>query len=423
MVHQHLLLVPTMTVAENLALGQGAGWSPRSELSKTRRAARDLADTYGLTVDLDARIDTLPLGARQRVEILRLVLSGARILIFDEPTAILAPAEVDQLLGLIRRIAQEGNSVILISHKLEEVRAVAQRCTVLRRGRVIDTVETSSASSASLARMMIGRSVGMHASRSLVQAGSERLAVRDLSAPALTGRPLRDVSFGVRSGEILGIAGVDGNGQEELVAAIVGTLPIDGGTISLDGVPVTGLTPKRFNHLGGAVIYADRHRDAIALDLSVSDNMIASRVASREFSRSGWIKRRVVVRWCNELLMAFGVKLRNVSLRVRQLSGGNQQRLVLARELSRQPKVLIAAQPTRGLDVGGVEFVYEQLNAQKRAGVAILLISAELDEILSLSDQVAVLFNGELTSAADITETSRAEIGLLMSGAKAISVP
>ena len=414
MVYQHFMLVPTMTVAENVALGKRDGWIPGAGLSAVSRRIVELSDLYGLAVDPRAQIEDLPLGARQRVEIVRLLVRGAELFIFDEPTAVLAPHEVEGLIRVLRALAADGKGVIFITHKLDELFAVCDRSTVLRDGHVVATVKTAEADKAALARMMVGRDIAFSVDRQRAETGPSILSVRGLRLGK--GAKRNGVTFEVRAGEVFGIAGVDGNGQEALVAALTGLTEPAGGEIRLEGCSVPCLEPRDFIGFGGAAIHADRHRDGMALELSLSDNVMMTEFGERRFSRYGLLRRERLAARCRELLAGYGVHAAGLHVQMRQLSGGNQQKVVVARELGREPSLLVAAQPTRGLDVAAVEFVYQRLAQHKRAGGATLLISSELEEILSLSDRIGVMVGGGLSESIDAEEANPERLGLLMAG-------
>jgi simple sugar transport system ATP-binding protein len=417
MVHQHFMLVPDMTVAENVGLGQRSNRPPLSVVPQARTRIGELSSRYRLGVRADDVIETLPVGLQQRVELLKILYREAEVLILDEPTAVLTPIEWQELAGILRALAAEGRTIILITHKLEEILEVADRCTVLRDGERIGTVDARQATKATLAKMMVGREVVFRVERPQVELGPPVLEAKGLGLVGTNGRGLlAELDFEVRAGEILGVAGVDGNGQDELVEVLTGMRPPTGGRVLIGGRDATATTPERFVHQGGAVIPADRHRTAVALDLSVMENLLMREYRQPRYLRRGLLRRGAMVERATELLREYDIRAGGVEAPIRQLSGGNQQKAVLARELSRSPRLLIAAQPTRGLDVGAIEQVYARLLAHKRAGGATLLISSELEELLSLSDRIAVMVGGRFLRILDPAATDLETLGLLMGG-------
>ncbi|MCZ7534698.1 MAG: ABC transporter ATP-binding protein [Acidimicrobiia bacterium] len=416
MVHQHFMLVPTMTVAENVALGLRSDRPPLSRLRVVARRVADLSERYGLHIDPDQRIADLSVGLQQRVEILKLLYRGARLLVLDEPTAVLTPQEWHELEQTMRSLAEAGKGIVFISHKLDEQLAVADRCTVLRDGAVMGSVATADVDKATLARMMVGREVVLRAVRLPRPAGRPVLEVADLGLETPDGRRLlADLTFSIAQGEIVGVAGVDGNGQRELVEVLTGVRPATSGTIRHDGEVVTGLTARRYHRIG-AVIPEDRHRMAIALGLTVSENLMLKEFGKAPFSRRGVTRPRASRDFCRTLVDEFDIRTPSLDVTLRQLSGGNQQKVVVAREMYRSPDLLIAAQPTRGLDVGAMEFVYRRMLEHRERGGATLLVSTELDEILSLSDRIAVLVDGRFVALIDDHAVDVEELGLLMGG-------
>jgi simple sugar transport system ATP-binding protein len=418
MVHQHFMLVPDMTVAENVALGIRSSRPPLSMLEEVSAKVEELSSRYGLRVEPDQLIEDLSVGMQQRVEILKLLHRGAQLLVLDEPTSVLTPPEWEELSEVLRSLVAEGRSVIFITHKLDELLSVAHRCTVLRDGAVVGTVPVASADKPTLARMMVGREVVLRVARPEIEPGAPVLEVEDLRLEASDGRALLDgIWFRIRQGEVLGIAGVDGNGQQELVEVLTGLLPPSSGVIRIDEEPVGHLDPGDFAwRMGGAVIPADRHGTALALDLPVADNLLMREVGRRPFARHGMLDLAEMRRHSERLMAEYDVRAPSVDVWMRQLSGGNQQKVVLARELHRSPRLLIASQPTRGLDVGAMEFVYRKLAEHKRAGGATLLISTELDEVLSLSDRIAVMVAGRFLEILEAHEVDPERLGLLMAG-------
>jgi simple sugar transport system ATP-binding protein len=416
MVHQHFMLVPDMTVAENLTLGPSR-FPGLSRLSAAAKEIEELSAQFGLEVDADAMIEDLSVGARQRVEIIKLLYHGADILILDEPTAALTPHEWRDLADFLRRMVGEGKAVIFITHKLDELFGLADRCTVLRDGRVVGTVETRSTDKRELARMMVGREVTLRVERRVLERGRRVLHVQDLVADDDRGkRAIDGLALTVHEHEVFGIAGVAGNGQEVLVDTLMGLREPIAGQVELGGQRLEGLSPDAFADFGGAVIPEDRHRTGVALELSLLDNLLMKDYRRLGFSRRGIIDFGRARRHGDRLIADYDVRTPSLDAPMRQLSGGNQQKAVLARELSRNPRLVVAFQPTRGLDVGAAEFVYRRLNEAKEAGAAILLISFELDEILTLSDRFAVISSGRFLRVLETADTDLETVGLLMGG-------
>ena len=417
MVHQHFMLVPDMTVAENVALGFRTQRYPLTDLAQITADVKELSRLHSLEVDPNAVIQDVSVGTRQRVEILKLLHRSAEILVLDEPTSVLTPQEWRDLASVLRSLVAQGRAAVFITHKLDEVMAVADRCTVLRDGAVVGTVDVKNTDKASLARMMVGRPVVLRAPREEVEPGDPVLEVQDLSFVDADGKVILDgITFQVRAGEVLGVAGVDGNGQSQMVDVLSGMTPPTTGRIRIGGEEVSHLTPGEFRRRSGGVITEDRHRTGIALDLSLRDNIIMRDYRDRPLSSRGLLSLTAIKKHCADLIRRFDVRAPNQLIRMRQLSGGNQQKSILARELFATPELLIASQPTRGLDVGAMEFVYSALLRRKREGAALLLISTELEEILSLSDRIAVIANGRFLRILDADSADAETLGLLMGG-------
>ncbi|HEY7632677.1 MAG TPA: ABC transporter ATP-binding protein [Thermoleophilaceae bacterium] len=419
MVHQHFMLVPDMTVAENIALGPSR--TPGlSRLKEVEAEVSKLSNRFGLAVDPSAVIGDLTVGTRQRVEILKLLYRGAEILILDEPTAALTPTEWHELSLFLRNMADEGSSVIFITHKLDELFGLVDRCTVLRDGRVVDTVNIEETDKPALARMMVGREVTLRVERPTVPRGRPVLEVKDLYMESDEDghTVLGNINFQICEGEVFGVAGVAGNGQTELVETLIGMRHPTSGQIELDGEPLTSIDPASFTAAGGALVPEDRHHEGVALELSVLDNLLMKEYQSAQYSKRGVINFDAARKHSEELIRTYDVKTPNTSVPARMLSGGNQQKLVLARELSRDPRLVIAFQPTRGLDVGAIEFVYNELNEKKKAGGAILLISFELDEIFTMADRFAVMVGGRFLRILDGGQADPETVGMLMGGAE-----
>ncbi|MCS7252218.1 MAG: ABC transporter ATP-binding protein [Anaerolineae bacterium] len=418
MVHQNLMLIPEFTVAENILLGVEPHRWGLWDRSATLQTVRSLAERYGLSIDPEARVADLPVGVRQRVEIIKVLHRGVDLIILDEPTALLTPQETQELFRTIRELVKQGKTVILITHKLREVKAISDRITVMRHGRIVGTLPTAEASEEELAAWMIGRRALPTLKRPPARRGPCILRVENLSYIDEGGRAiLREVSFEVHSGEILGIAGVEGNGQSELVEILAGLRQPTAGEIWLDGERLPAGTPRRIRSMGIAHIPEDRLRNGVALPLSIAENLIADRYFEAPFSRSGWLNPGAIRRYAEDLIRAFDIRAPDPEVPAEALSGGNLQRVILARELSRRPRLLLAAQPTRGLDVGATEAVHHFLWEQRSNGAAVLLVSADLSELISLSDRLAVMHDGEIVAIfPEPQRLSEEEIGLYMLG-------
>ena len=418
MVHQHFMLIPVMTVAENVVLGTEP--SERGVLldySAARARVRDLAGSFGLAIDPDAKVQDITVGQQQRVEILKALYRRADILILDEPTAVLTPQEARELFGILKTLVNEGMSIIFISHKLNEVLEIADRVTVLRRGKVIDTQPVAGATEESLARLMVGREVLLEVEKRNAAPGAALLSVRDLHVIDERGiEKVRGVSFDVHEREIVGIAGVDGNGQAELIDALSGLLRPESGTVSLSGDDITKDGVRSHFDDGLGHIPQDRQRRGLILDFSIAENVALHDYRHSPNSRFGWLFPQRLVERAARLISEFDVRGGGAQAKASALSGGNQQKVILAREIDRDPKVLIAAQPTRGLDVGAIEFVHRRLIEERDEGRAVLLVSLELDEILSLSDRILVMFEGRIVGEYPPT-TPEDVLGLAMTGA------
>jgi simple sugar transport system ATP-binding protein len=418
MVHQHFMLIPRFSVAENIILGSEPARAGRLDLARARAQIAALSDQYGLTVDPDAEVSDLSVGEQQRVEILKVLYRGAEVLILDEPTAVLTPQEVDDLFANLRRLRDEGKTIVFISHILEEVLAVADRISVLRAGRLAGTLRAREATKGQIAELMVGRPVLMEMPIADVVPGPVRVRVERLVAGGARGRPaVRGVSFEVRSGEIYGIAGVEGNGQAELVEALVGLRPVLSGRLLICDRDVTTAGVRGIRLLGVAHIPEDRHRRGLVLPMEVWENLILGHHERREFGRGAFLDRPAIVRFAQERIDRFDVRPPVLELPALALSGGNQQKVVVAREFGFAPAVLVAAQPTRGLDIGATEFVRRQILEARASGMAVVLVSAMLDEILSLSDRVGVIHAGRIVAEFARGTVTPREIGLYMTGA------
>ncbi|MCL4832332.1 MAG: ABC transporter ATP-binding protein [Caldilineaceae bacterium] len=417
MIHQHFMLVDTLTVTENVALGLPSSRGALLDLEKVAARIRELSATYRLNVNPDAPVWTLAVGERQRVEIIKALYRGAALLILDEPTAVLTPQEVDDLFRILRRMTQDGHSLIFISHKLHEVLDISDRVTVLREGRRIGTVPAREMSRADLARMMVGRDVLLERNRKRVIIGPVRLSLENISALGVTGHEsLRDVSLHIHGGEILGLAGVSGNGQREMAEVIAGLRAVTAGRVEMDGTDLTGQGAGERTLAGLAYIPEERMHDGVIREFSVAENLLLQEHTRPPFARGIFLDFKRIASHSRELVEKFRVKTPSIETPTKSLSGGNIQKLILARELARSPKVLVAAQPTRGVDIGATEYIHQRLLDQRENGTATLLISEDLDEVLALSDRIAVMYEGRVMDVVDREETSAEELGLLMAG-------
>jgi simple sugar transport system ATP-binding protein len=419
MVHQHFMLIPVMTVAENIVLAT----EPRKgavllDYDAARKRVRELSERYGLLVDPAARVDRITVGQQQRVEILKALYRGAEILILDEPTAVLTPQEAQELFEIIRSLKEQGKSIIFISHKLNEVLEIADRITIMRRGKVVDTIPAAGATEESLAHMMVGRDVLLRVDKKPAQPAGPLLTVEDLRVFDDRGlEAVRGVSIEIRAGEIVGLAGVDANGQSELIDAIAGLRPVKSGRVVVDGTDLTHAHAREALDAGIGHIPEDRHRRGLVLPFSLTENLALHSYRKAPNSSHGFLNLGAMVECAQRLLKVFDVRGGTPSTPAGALSGGNQQKVVLAREIDGDPKVLIAAQPTRGLDVGAIEFVHRRLVEQRDAGRAVFLVSLELEEILSLSDRILVIYEGRIVGEFPPTATEE-ELGFAMTGGR-----
>ena len=419
MIHQHFMLVDNMTVAENVALGLPSSKGMMLDLDVVSARIRELAEKYGLRVDPDAIISRLAVGQRQRVEIVKALYRGAALLVLDEPTAVLTPQEVDDLFIIFKQMAADGHALIFISHKLNEIFALTDRVTVLRDGRVVGTRPTSEVTKKDLANMMVGREVLMERVRPPREIGDVRLKMEGVTAVNEDGTPiLKDISFDVRSGEIVGVAGVSGNGQRPLARAIAGLHRVVSGKITLEGKDVSNIPPVEMFEIGLSYIPEERMHDGIVKDFSVEENFILQDHAREPYSKGIFLNFKYIAENAEKLIKAFRVKTPTKETPAKNLSGGNIQKLILAREIARQPRFLIAAQPTRGVDIGATEYIHNQLLKQRGEGLATLLISEDLDEVKALSDRIIVLFGGEIMGIVDNDAVTVQELGLMMAGEK-----
>ncbi len=418
MVHQHFMLVPPFTVAENVMLGheQVRGPAKLLNVEAARQRVREISDRFGFDVNPDAVVENLPVGVQQRVEIVKALSQSAEVLILDEPTAVLTPQETDELLEIVRQLRDSGTAVVLITHKLREVQAVADTITVIRRGKVVGTAKPS-ASQEELASMMVGREVSMTVDKAPAKPGAVVLDVRDLSVVDDDGvAHLRGVTFDVKAGEIVAIAGVQGNGQTELMEALLGLVAPATGTATLDGEKITGKSIKDVLMSGVGFVPEDRTEDGLVSTFTIANNLILDVYDQAPYAKGLALQPAVIADEARKHVEQFDVRTESIDATAGSLSGGNQQKVVLARELSRPLKLLIASQPTRGLDVGSIEFVHKRIVAERDAGAAVLIVSSELDEVVSLADRVAVMYHGKIVGIVP-PDTDRDELGLMMAGA------
>ena len=420
MVHQHFMLVDPLTVTENIILGS----EPRSGLmldQKTaKREVKEISEKYGLFVDPEAKIQDISVGMQQRVEIIKTLYRGAELLIFDEPTAVLTPQEIDELFEIFRSLKEQGKTIIFITHKLKEVKEISDRITVLRSGKSIDTVNTEDVSEEDVAELMVGRQVLLEVEKTEAKPGEEIFSVENLKVKDNRNIPaVKDISLSVRKGEILGIAGVEGNGQSELIEAITGLRDIESGKINLRGKDVSNYNAREIKREKVAHIPEDRQRRGLIMDFDLKENIILGYHDLEPFSKNGIMKYDNVAKYTQDLIKKYDVRGGGMEAQAKNLSGGNQQKLIVAREFSHDPEFLIASQPTRGVDVGSIEFIHKQIIDRRDNGAGVLLVSAELSEVLSLSDRIAVIFEGEIVDILNASETDERELGKLMTGSKA----
>ena len=422
MVHQHFKLVECFSVLDNIILGVEPNTLGFLKKSEARKKVTALSEKYGLFIDPDAIIENITVGMQQRTEILKMLYRDNDILIFDEPTAVLTPQEIDELMQIMKNLAKEGKSILFISHKLNEIMSVADRCTVLRKGKYVGTVSIKDTSKEELSRMMVGRNVEFEVHKEPAQPKEPILCVQGLTMHSLGNKKesVRNVSFEARAGEIVCIAGIDGNGQTELVYGLTGLEKAKAGKITLSGTDITNASIRRRSKLHMSHIPEDRHKHGLVLDYTLAENLVLQRYYEPQFcSHAGFLKRKNITEYAQRLIDSFDIRSGQGPItKARSMSGGNQQKAIVARELDRAPSLLIAVQPTRGLDVGAIEFIHKELVAQRDAGKAVLLVSLELDEVLSVSDRILVMYEGEIVGELDPKTTTPEELGLYMSGAK-----
>lgn len=417
MVHQHFMLVENLTVTENIILGNEPKKMGMINIKSAAKKVAEISKLYGLDVDPYAKIEDISVGMQQRVEILKTLYRGADILIFDEPTASLTPQEINELIDIMRKLINEGKSIIIITHKLQEIMDVSDRVTIIRKGKGIGTVTTSETSPEELATLMVGRQVTFKTEKGPSYPKDEALRIENLVVEDYRGIPkVKGLNLSVRKGEIVGIAGIDGNGQSELIEAITGLRKVKGGKIFIDSVDVTGKKPREITETGIGHIPQDRHKHGLVLDFSVGYNAALQTYYKRPFSKNGIMEYKVISQKAKDIITTFDVRTQGDHELARALSGGNQQKLIIGREVDRNPELLIAALPTRGLDVGAIEFIHKRLIEQRDHGKAVLLISFELDEVMNVSDRIAVIYDGQIVDTVLPSETSEQELGLLMAG-------
>lgn len=419
MVHQHFMLVDAFTVAENIILGSETTKNGVLDIKQAVHEIKQLSERYGLEVDPTAKVADITVGAQQRVEILKTLYRGADLLIFDEPTAVLTPAEIAELLKIMKTLVKEGKSIILITHKLDEIRAVADSVTVIRRGKSIQTVPVAGATNNDLAEMMVGRAVSFKTEKIAVDPKEVVLSIKDLVVDENRGVPaVKGLSLDVRAGEVVGIAGIDGNGQSELIQALTGLRKVKSGEILIKGENVVGKTPRQITEMNVSHVPEDRHKYGMILDLTVAENFALQTYYKEPISKNGLLNYGVINDYARKLMSEFDVRAASELVTGRAMSGGNQQKAVIAREIDRDPDLLIISQPTRGLDVGAIEYIRKRIIAERDKGKAVLVVSFELDEILDVSDRIAVIHDGTIHGIVDPATTNKQELGVLMAGGK-----
>lgn len=417
MVHQHFMLVEAFTVAENIILGSELTKNGVLDIAGASKEIKALSERYGLAVDPSAKVADISVGAQQRVEILKTLYRGADILIFDEPTAVLTPSEIDELMAIMKNLVKEGKSIILITHKLDEIRAVSDRVTVIHRGKSIETVEIAGATNADLAEMMVGRSVSFKTEKQASKPKEVVLSIKDLVVNENRGVPaVKNLSLDVRAGEIVGIAGIDGNGQSELIQAITGLRKVESGSIELKGDSIVGLHPRQITELSVGHVPEDRHRDGLILEMMISENIALQTYYKEPHSKNGILNYSNITSYAKKLMEEFDVRAASELVPAAALSGGNQQKAIIAREIDRDPDLLIVSQPTRGLDVGAIEYIHKRLIEERDNGKAVFVVSFELDEILNVSDRIAVIHDGKIQGIVSPETTNKQELGVLMAG-------
>ena len=424
MVHQHFMLVPVFTVAENVVLGvEPTGALGKLDIDKARAMVREISDKYHLDLDPDAVIEDLPVGVQQRVEIVKVLLRDAKVVVFDEPTAVLTPSEIIEFFEIVKTLVSAGRGVVFITHKLKEALNIADRIAVLRRGKVVGEVDPKIATESQIAEMMVGRPVQLTVDKNSAKAGDVVLKVTDLTVLDADGRThVENVSFEVHAGEIVGIAGVQGNGQTELVEALTGLRKATSGVIALDGKDLTHSDPRERHQMGMAHIPEDRQRQGLVGGLSVAENLVLTRYHDDQFSHGVLVDWDAANAIAETLITEYDIRTPNKETGVGTLSGGNQQKVIVARELSRDLRLTIAAQPTRGVDVGSIEYIHSRIVKERDAGTAVLIVSTELEEVMALSDRLLVMYRGKVVAELDPKKVTPMEVGLYMAGSRPDSV-
>lgn len=417
MVHQHFMLIEPFTVTENIILGYEGNDGLFLDRKKAKAEIEKLSKDYGLYVDSDAKVEDISVGQQQRVEILKALYHGADVLIFDEPTAVLTPQEIEEFIEIVAKLTEMGKSIIIITHKLDEIKKMADTCTIIRRGEYIDKVKVSEVDENILAEKMVGRDVSFNVTKEEIELGEEVLKIEDLWVK--DNRKIdkvKGLNLSIRKGEILGIAGVDGNGQSELIDAIYGMRGVEKGKVTFKGEDITGKSPREVLDMGMTQIPEDRQKRGLVLEYSIKDNLILESVDKEQFSKKGILDFKKIDKNATDLVDKFDIRPSDINELAGSLSGGNQQKVIIAREISSNPDLLIAAQPTRGLDVGAIEFIHQYLVELRNQGKAVLLISFQLDEVMDLSDRIAVIYDGQIVGELNPKETDEFEIGRLMAG-------
>lgn len=422
MVHQHFKLVECFTVLDNIILGVEPNKAGFLQKSEAKKKVLELSDKYGLHIDPDALVEDITVGMQQRTEILKMLYRDNEILIFDEPTAVLTPQEIEELMQIMKNLAAEGKSILFISHKLAEIMEVADRCSVIRKGKYVGTVETAATTMEELSAMMVGRNVNFHVQKTEKKPGEEILSVRHMTVASKVHKnnAVKDVSLTIHAGEIVCIAGIDGNGQTEFVHGLTGLEPLVDGKITLCGKDITKASIRDRSVMGMSHIPEDRHKHGLVLDYTLENNLVLQRYFEPEFTnKAGFLKKKNIRNYASRLIEQYDVRSGQGPVTIaRSMSGGNQQKAIIAREVDRNPELLVAVQPTRGLDVGAIEYIHKQLIAQRDAGKAVLLVSLELDEVMDVPDRILVMYEGEIVGEFDPKKTTQEELGLYMSGAK-----
>ncbi len=421
MVHQHFKLIHNFTVLENIMLGIETVKNGLLQFSNVRKKVIEISNKYNFNIDPDEKIENLTVGQQQKVEILKILYRNNNILIFDEPTAVLTPNEIEELINIIKSLASEGKSILFISHKLNEIKEVADRCSILRRGEYIATVDVATTSKEEMSEMMVGRKVALQLDKKEANTKDTVLEVNNLIVKNKNANKniINNISFNVKSGEIVCVAGIDGNGQSELIYALTGIINIDSGNIKLNNKDITNLNIREKTLSGIGHIPEDRHKYGLVLDYSLQENLILQNYFDSRFQKNGFLRFKNIEKYANNLINKFDIRSALGSKTItRSMSGGNQQKAIIAREIDRNPNLLIAVQPTRGLDIGAIEYIHKQIIEQRDSGKAVLLVSLEIDEVMDLSDRILVMFEGEIVANISPKETTINELGLYMSGSK-----